>query len=110
MRQTGEVPEVMNTSTIVPIYKKKGSKSEMNNWRLIVKGGVIRSVMEKLVTEHVTNYIVANNIIDDSQYGFVKNKSTETQLSEMYNDWAHIINEGKAVHAIYLDLKGAFDS
>ena len=50
-----------------------------------------------------------NNLINDSQHGFMKNKSTTTNLLQFYDKIFQDYEEGRAVDIIFLDFKKAFD-
>ena len=47
--------------------------------------------------------------IYDVQHGFMRGKSTTTQLLDVYHDVLDSVASGKQVDAIYLDLLKAFD-
>ena len=50
-----------------------------------------------------------NNFFSSEQHGFIKGKSCTTQLLEFLEDLTEILDEGKDVDVIYLDLCKAFD-
>jgi hypothetical protein len=66
--------------------------------------------MEKIVKSSIINYIDANNILSERQYGFVPGRSTTLQLLKVTEHWTDILDKGGAVDVIYLDFKKAFDS
>ena len=45
-----------------------------------------------------------------SQHGFMKGKSCLTNLSSFYDQVTHLVDEGKAVDAVYLDFNKTFDT
>lgn len=59
--------------------------------------------MFNLVFAHV------ENLIDVSQHGFIKNKSTLTNLSIYTKLLAKALDDGHEVHSIYTDFTKAFD-
>ena len=58
------------------------------------------------------NHIVSNNLISESQYGFLPGKScTGTlQLLEMMNDWTTLIDPRISIDVLYTDLRKSFDT
>ena len=49
-------------------------------------------------------------MLSDVQHGFVKKRSTCTNLLESLNDWTLIIQNGQSVTVAYIDFNKAFDS
>ena len=59
---------------------------------------------------HISNYLVQNGLTSKAQHGFLKAKSTTTNLLECLDDWTEAVDDGKMIDVIYLDLAKAFDS
>lgn len=57
------------------------------------------------------DYLIHNRLsyIDETQHGFVKHRSTTTNLVWYSSFFAHTLQERKQVDAIYTDLSAAFD-
>ena len=53
--------------------------------------------------------IQINNYISDSQHGFHKGKSTNSQLLEIMNKWTLACDDDIQIDCIYLDFQKAFD-
>jgi len=49
-----------------------------------------------------------NQGIRPSQHGFMKGRSSLTNLISFYNQVTHLVDEGKAVDVVYLDFSKAF--
>jgi len=62
--------------------------------------------MRRAVIEHM----ITNNLLSDSQHGFIQGRSCTTQLLQVFDRWSEIIDEGGSVDNIYLDFAKAFDS
>ena len=50
-----------------------------------------------------------NNILHSEQHGFVRGRSTFTNLLESLNDWTRNIQDGYPTVIIYVDFSKAFD-
>ena len=53
--------------------------------------------------------MLENDILSDSQHGFVLGRNCVTQLLQVMDQWTKIIDEGGEIDAIYLDFAKAFD-
>ena len=51
-----------------------------------------------------------NRGIKPSQHGFMKGRSSLTNLISLYDQVTHLVDEGKAVDVVYLDFSKAFDT
>lgn len=105
----GKVPRYFTQSVVTPVFKK-GSKSLVKNYRPVAQESVACVVFEKLLVKHITHHLSVNGLCDNEQHGFVKGKSTATQLVEMTHEWSLLINQKKCFDVIYFDFSKAFDS
>lgn len=96
-------------AVIAPIYKK-GDKSLPNNYRPVSLTSVISKMMESIVRDAIITHLMANNLISDSQHGFVPGRDCMTQLLLCMEDWTAILEKNKALDVIYTDFSKAFDS
>ena len=79
------------------------------NYRPVSLTSVPCKAMERLVVKHITDYLEANNILSDFQFGFRAGRSTEDQLLLMYGKVAQWLDSGEVVDVVYLDYSKAFD-
>ena len=56
------------------------------------------------------DHLLSNNILSDSQFGFLPGRSTCTQLLEASNKWYNSYDSGINIHNIYTDISKAFDT
>ena len=67
-------------------------------------------VMEQIILGEITRLMRGVQGIRPRQHGFMKGKSCLTNLISFY-DWVNrLVDEGKAVDVVYLDLGRAFDT
>ena len=107
---TGVLPAVWKSANVVPIYKKKGSISEPENYRPISLTCVACKLFESLVKSHLLHYLTVNDLISKEQHGFLNKKSTCTNLLEALNDWTSNIENNLFTFVLSLDFAKAFDS
>jgi hypothetical protein len=105
--RTGIVPNVWKKATVCPIHKK-GSKSEVTNYRPISLLPIPSKIMERCVFESV--YDKVNPRLHPLQHGFRKGLSTTTQLLLVYDEVGSVLDNRGQVDAVYLDFSKAFDS
>ena len=107
--QTGELPDIWKVASVTPIFKK-GSPSDPANYRPISLTCVACKLLETGIKSNLLNHLRRNNVISNSQHGFLSRKSTTTQLLECFSDWNIALNGRNQIDIIYLDYAKAFDS
>ena len=104
----GRIPDDWRNANVVPIYKK-GSKAEPGNYRPVSLTSVTGKLLERLVKNDIDAHIENNNLIKDSQHGFRRGRSTQTNLVEFLNVTTKWHDKGKCYDVFYLDFSKAFD-
>uniref|UniRef100_A0A8C4XYA6 Reverse transcriptase domain-containing protein n=1 Tax=Gopherus evgoodei TaxID=1825980 RepID=A0A8C4XYA6_9SAUR len=107
--ETGEIPEDWKGANIVPIYKK-GNKNNPGNYRPVSLTSVPGKIMEQVIKEIICKHLEGGKVIGNSQHGFVKNKSCQTNLIAFFDRITSLVDKGEAVDVIYLDFSKAFDT
>lgn len=102
----GVFPDKFKTANVTPIYKR-GDKAEVTNYRPICLLNAFSKIFERLV--HGIILSIVENVIDKGQHGFIKDRSTLTNLSIYSNFIANALDAGFDVHTIYTDFTKAFD-
>jgi hypothetical protein len=105
---TGEVPLGWKTAKVCPIFKK-GTKGDPGNYRPVSLTSVICRLLESIIKDKVTEHLMENGLIRDTQHGFMPGKSCATNLVEFMDTVTKAADEGKAVDIFYLDFAKAFD-
>jgi hypothetical protein len=103
-----DIPSRWRHSFVSPIPKKPPF-SVPSNYRPVSLTCFPARVFEKHLLSDVTKHLDRNNIISDSQHGFRKGYSRETQMLECLNDWTLAMEENKCTDVMYLDFSKAFD-
>ena len=94
---------------MIPIYKS-GNKDNPNNYRPISLLPCISKIFEKIIYKRTYTFLSNNSFFSNSQYGFLKNRSTEDAMLEMQNNLIKNIKTNKHTCATFLDLSKAFDT
>lgn len=66
--------------------------------------------MERIINTELLKYLRQHNLISQNQHGFLKRRSTCTNLLDCLNDWTLSFRDKSSVDVIYIDFKKAFDS
>ena len=66
--------------------------------------------MESIIHDSMTSYLISNNLISNHQHGFLKKRSTLSNLLESTRQWLSSLNSGKSTDVIFVDFAKAFDS
>ncbi|XP_055381850.1 uncharacterized protein LOC129612327 [Condylostylus longicornis] len=102
----GTFPSWWKTSFIRPVHKK-GEKKNIENYRPIAKLSSIPKVFELMVYDVIYNY--CSELVVPNQHGFLKMKSTVTNLVECSSKFLNTMEAGSQTDVIYTDLSKAFD-
>jgi len=102
------VPDVWKQGYIIPVHKK-GPAYVCSNYRPISVTCVSSKILERILYVKILQHLELNNILYREQHGFVKGRSTLTNLLESLNDWTLTIQDKQSVAVIYIDFAKAFD-
>ena len=82
----------------------------MNNYRPISLLTATLKLFEKVVFSQLYDYFRNNDLFYDSQYGFLKNYSTELAAMELTDKVLKDIDDKHITLVIFMDLSKAFDT
>jgi hypothetical protein len=99
-------PTPWRTARVLPLHKK-GSKTDINNFRPISNLVSISKIYEKLLLRKLS--LETDGEEGDSQHGFRKNFSTTTAVLELQSIIAKALDSGKVAAVYSVDLSAAFD-
>ena len=68
---SGVYPDKLKIAKVIPIYKK-GSKSDVSNYRPISILSCINKIYEKLLCKRLYKFLAKNNCLYKYQFGFEK--------------------------------------
>ena len=105
---TGEIPEICKSATITPIYKDK-SRAIAKNYRPVALTSHLIKVFEKVLRNHMTNFMHQHNLFNSSQHGFLAGRSCLSQLLNHFDKITSLLENGRCVDVVYLDFAKAFD-
>ena len=80
---TGENPDVTHVAHVTAIFKS-GDKSDAANYRPVALTNHITKAFEKIIKNEIVFHLTKNQLYNESQHGFRKSRSTQTNLIEYY--------------------------
>ena len=107
---TSNIPDDWKCARVTPVYKDKGDKSDVSNYRPISVISHLSKVFEKLVHKQLLNYFQENNYISIDQSAFLKNHNTQTALHRCVDDWVDNISCNSVTGVCSFDIKKCFDT
>lgn len=102
----GVMPKLWKSALITPVHKK-GAKNEVTNYRPISKLCLLAKIFERLVFDQM--YESFKNIIIPQQHGFVRARSTSSNLVTFLDYITVNMDRGNQIDTVYTDYSKAFD-
>ena len=106
---TGVFPEILKTSSVLPLFKK-GSKMDCGNYRPISLLSNISKLLEKLMYARLYNFLTVFNCLSELQFGFRNKHSTSHALISITEKIREALDTGHFACGIFIDLQKAFDT
>lgn len=102
-------PSSWKHSTILPLAKI-ANPTEISQLRPISILPTMSKILEMIMHQQISEYVLAHKIIPPIQSGFRPNHSTATALTHITDDIIHNTDESKLTCLILLDFSKAFDT
>lgn len=104
----GIFPTQLKISRVSPIYKN-GPKDNPQSYRPISIIPVLGKLIEQLVYDQIYTFLENNKILNSSQYGFRRGKSTFNALDDLVRQIYTSFEDKAYAQATFCDLSKAFD-
>jgi len=106
----GRLPHRWKEATITAVYKNKGNKQHADNYRPISLTSIACKMMETIIREPLLQYLNANALLSNKQFGFRNGRSTILQLLHVVDRWTKVLDNGGMTDVVYFDFQKAFDT
>ncbi|KAJ3666142.1 hypothetical protein Zmor_001596 [Zophobas morio] len=100
------IPEIWKKSFTTPIFKK-GDVQDVKNYRPITLICNFGKIFDTILCQRI--YPMIKDIISSEQHGFMRKRSTVTNLACFNQFVAEVMDSGSQVDTVYLDFQKAFD-
>ena len=106
---SGEFPAKWKEAILIPILKKGKDKNQKGSYRPISLLSCLGKTMERMVNKRLQNHLERNGLLDPTQSGFRKNRSTEDQIAYLTQEIENAFQRKMKTIAVFVDLSKAFD-
>ena len=103
-----KIPNDWKIANVTPIFKK-GKKCDAGNYQPVSLTSHVCKILESIIKDSITNHINVNNLLNESQHGFISKLSCLTNLLQFIQTVTDYVNQGYPVDVIFLDFQKAFD-
>ena len=103
-------PADFKNSLIIPIPKTSPPSPVPSKYRPISLLSIPSKLLERLVFNYLLDICLSNNLISDSQFGFLPQRSTESALLSALTPIYSALDDSSSVCCVFFDLSKAFDS
>ena len=108
--RTGYVPSEWCIGLIVPIFKKKGSPSDPNNYRGITLLSCLGKLFTMCINVRLTTFVTDRHVIGEEQSAFREGYSTMDN-SFILNEIIHLyLHKKSKMYCCFIDYQKAFDT
>jgi hypothetical protein len=107
---TGHIPTSWLTGIIRPLYKKKGDKTDVNNYRGLTLLSCFGKLFTSVLNNRLTSFLECHNAIGTEQAGFRKGYSTLEHIFTMRCLLDLYLEKKKRLYCCFVDYKKAFDT
>ena len=105
----GIYPSKWKEAVVQPIFKNKGSSSDVNNYRPISLLPSLSKIFEKIVFDRVYKHITTHSLLTERQSGYRPGHNTQMQLVHLTHSLYESLDRGMDYTVIYLDISKYFD-
>ena len=106
---SGIYPSAWKHAKVRPIFKRKGSPSQINNYRPISLLPCFSKIFGKIIFSHIYNHITENSLLSDRQSGYRPGHNTQLQLCYLTEKLYKSLDKGQDFTTIYLDISRYFE-
>lgn len=107
--KSSTVPSLWKQAKIIPVFKS-GNSADPLNYRPISVLPTLSKILEKAVHTQLIDYLEENRLLNNCQFGYRKNRSTESAATILVDHIRNEVDDKKLVGAVFMDLSRAFDT
>lgn len=105
--EMGKISTRLKLSRVVPVYKKKGDKRDVENYRIVAISSVIMRIYESAMNSKLIGII--DPLLSNAQHGFRPRRSISTNLLNLSVMVHEAFSKKQQLDVFYGDFANAFD-
>ena len=105
----GKYPSAWKHARITPVFKNKGSTSDVTSYRPISLLPAMSKIFEKIIFDRIYEHITSNSLLTEKQSGYRPNHGTHTQLLYLVHSLHLALDKKMDFSIVYLDITRYFD-
>ena len=103
----GSVPSDWLRANVIPIHKNN-CRDNVENYRPVSLLSIVSKICERYIHNIIYPHVISQ--FSNNQHGFLKGRSTCSQLLNYVDSISNILDNSGQIYIIYLDFSKAFDS
>lgn len=107
--QVGVFPCSWKLANIKPIFKNKGSPSDISCYRPISLLSCISKIFERIIFRKIYQHLTDNDLLTERQSGYRPGHGTQLQIFYLSHKLYESLDKGQDFTTIYLDISRYFD-
>jgi len=105
----GIVPYEWKNAIVTPIFEK-GLAGNVSNYLPVSLTCASSKLMERIISAAIYRHLLGNMLLSSTHHGFIKGKSTCTNLVEDVSDWTLAVQNRCGINVAYIYFSKAFDT
>ena len=103
-RSDNQMPQSLKAATVTPLLKKAGlDADDFKNYRPVSNLPYLSKIIEKCIVAQLKFHMETNNLDENHQSAYRKNRSTETALLKITNDLLCAVDKFRCSILVMLD-------
>ena len=107
---TGIIPDDWYIGVIIPIYKNKGDRDDVDNYRGITLLSCVGKLFTCLLNSRLNIYLENNKLLGEEQAGFREGYSTVDHIFTIHTIIDIFLANKKRLYCAFIDYRKAFDT
>lgn len=105
----GKYPEILKRAYVILLHKK-GDRKQIGNYRPLALTSNVSKIIEKAIVSRLVDFAGKHKLISNMQNGYLHGRSTVRACFQLVTEVLDMLDRGKPVAGLFLDLSKAFDS
>ena len=105
-----QYPDCLKILKAVLILKNGKPPTDPLSYRAVNILPALGKIVDRIVAEQITNFLINNDVIPNQHHGGIKKKSTVTAIMSVIDDWSERMENGEDLAIIVINQSAAYDT